>query len=134
MRGFCLEENLENLEIGVPVDVDKKRRAYNIVPVWWGELCGRTTVFILIIERKREPSPVGEKRGNMACSWKLSSWGKRSMPSYKSWHWCDFNRQVSASSEPFSLYLATWWRASDLEVTGILAAVGLVGALQASIL
>ena len=47
MRGLVhLEEYLENLEI--PVDVDKKRKAYNIVPVWWGKLCGKTTVFILM--------------------------------------------------------------------------------------
>ena len=64
MRGLVhLEEYLENLEI--PVDVDKKKRAYNIVPVWWGKLCGKPTVFIIIysIERKREPrSCGGEKR------------------------------------------------------------------------
>ena len=35
---------LENLEI----PVDKKRKAYNIVPVWWGKLCGKATVFILM--------------------------------------------------------------------------------------
>ena len=71
MRGLVhLEEYLENLEI--PVDVDKKRRAYNIVPVWWGKLCGKPTVFIVIysIERKREPRSCGERKGgSIACSW-----------------------------------------------------------------
>ena len=30
------------------MDVDEKGRAYIIVPVWLGKLCGKTTVFILM--------------------------------------------------------------------------------------
>ena len=30
------------------MDVDEKGRAYIIVPVWLGKLCGKTTVFVLM--------------------------------------------------------------------------------------